>query len=95
MRKTAEIPEDVFFEEEKKPVARKTAKRQTVKQSKRQKVQVTIYLTEDGATRLEKARFELLSKHNLRVSKSAIAEYAVSQAAGDVDAMAKALGSEG
>lgn len=90
MRKTPEIPQDVFFEKP-KATARKTSKRQAVKQSKRQKVQVTIYLSDEAVKNLEKARFELLTKHNLKVAKSAITEYAIGQAVGDIAAMAQAF----
>ena len=95
MRKTPEIPE-VFFEEKDKAKggARKTAKKQNVKQSNGQKVQVTIYLSKDAAQELERARYELLSKHDLRVAKSAIVELAIRQAAADIGGMAKALAGE-
>ena len=90
MRKAPEIPQDVFFEKP-KATARKTAKRQAVKQSKRQKVQVTIYLSDEAIKSLEKARFELLTKHDVKAPKSAIVEYAIGQAVGDIAAMAEAF----
>jgi hypothetical protein len=106
VRKTPEIPEDVFFEDEKpaaavpasqeavmpaKPQAVKQSKRQAVKQSSGQKVQVTVYLSEEVLRELERARFELLSRHHVRASKSAIAEWAIAQAGADLGAMAEAL----
>ena len=106
MRKTPEIPEDVFFGEE-KPAATmpakqqavmparqqkvKTARRQAVKQSSSQKIQVTVYLSENMAKELERVRFELLSRHDVRASKSAIAEYAIAQIGGELEGMAEAL----
>ena len=99
MRKTPEIPQDVFFEEEttqpkKKAVATKTATQQATKTVSSQKVQVTIYLSKQAAQDLEKARFELLAKHDLKVPKSLIAEHAIIQAAADIDSIAKALGAK-
>lgn len=88
MRKTPKIPQDILFEDKPK----KTAKRQAVKQSSSQKSQVTVYLTDQAINALEKCKFELLTKHGLRVSKSAIAEYAITRSAGDVDDIAKTLG---
>ena len=107
MRKTPDIPQNVFFDEggpaeaeapPEAPVtarrqavktsssqAVKTAKRQAVKtassqavkQSSSQKVQVTVYLSEAADKELERLRFELLSKHNLRASRSGIVEAAI------------------
>jgi len=90
--KKPEIPQDVFFEtKQKKPATKSTAKPQAVKPAKVTKVQVTIYLSEQTAKDLEKARFELLSSHDIRVPKSAIAEYAICRAAADIPALASAL----
>ena len=94
MRKTPEIPQDVFFEQS-KPQARKTVKRQAGKQSTTQKVQVTIYLSDPVAKDLERARFELLTTRNLRVSKSAIAEYAIGKAVADLEGLVEGLGGGG
>lgn len=107
MRKTPEIPQDVFFDEPKaapapkpaKPQAVTTAKVQAVKTARPravkapagQKVQITIYLTDEAAKSLERARFELLSRHNLRIPKSSIAEYAITRAVQDLDALAQGL----
>ena len=92
MAKKPEIPQDLFFEtKQKKPATKSTAKPQAVKTTKVQKVQVTIYLSEQAARTLETARFELLTSHDIRVPKSAIAEYAICQAAADIPAMAQAL----
>ena len=98
MSKTPEIPRDVFFED-KQPAdrkgtiasPRKASNLQDVKHVSSQKVQVTIYLSEQTAKDLERARFELLNKHNLKVPKSTIAEYAIATAIRDLDAMAHVL----
>lgn len=98
MPKTPEIPQDVFFED-KPPSARqgavvsppKASRRQGAKQSSSQKVQVTIYLSEQTAKDLEKARFELLNEHDIKVPKSTIAEYAIATVIRDIEAMARAL----
>ena len=94
MRKNPEIPQEVFFEEE-RPQAVKQSSSFAVKQSNGQKVQVTVYLSVETAKELERARFELLTKHNVRAAKSAIADYAIARAAADVDALAQALRREG
>ena len=98
MRKTPGIPQDVFFDEPASQAVKtatslavKTASSLNVKQSSGQKVQVTIYLSEETARELERARFELLTKHDLRAPKSAIAEWAIAQATADLDALAEAL----
>jgi hypothetical protein len=96
VRKAPEIPQavfetaDVFFEEP-QPVTRKTARRQAGKQSKRQKVQITIYLTDEAAKNLERARFELLTEYDLKVPKSEIAEYALARALADISGLAEGL----
>ena len=69
----------------------KTAKRQAVKQSSSQKVQVTFYLSEAAAKELERVRFELLSKHDVRASRSAVAEQALLQAGAQLETLAEAL----
>ena len=114
MRKTPEIPADMFFGEEapavpapsgeaaeltassqavkqSKSQAVKTAKRQAVKTSSSQKVQVTLYLSEAAAKELERVRFELLSKHDVRASRSAVAEQALLQAGEQLETLAEAL----
>lgn len=107
MPRTPDIPQNIFFED-KAPTPPKMdpspaispagsqsvieAKSQDVKRSSSQKVQVTVYLSEETAKGLERARFELLSKHNVKVPKSAIAEYAIATATLDLEAMASALG---
>jgi hypothetical protein len=50
-----------------------------------------VYLSDETAQALERARFELLTRHNVRASKSAIAEYAIAQAGADIAGMAKAF----
>lgn len=102
MRKTPQIPQDVFFEEPAAPAsapavktaqtqAVKTAKPLKVKTSQRHKVQLTLYLTDATAKDLERARYELLTRHDLRVPKSTIAEHAIALAVRDLDALARAL----
>jgi hypothetical protein len=86
-----QIPRDVFFGEPAAveavaeqpvsappPVSEPVVPPATVEEDK---VQVTVYLTPLIAKRLEALRFHLLNEHNVRVSKSAIAEYAI----GNVD----------
>jgi hypothetical protein len=53
------------------------------------KVQVTVYLSEAIAKRLEALRFHLLNEHNVKVSKSALAEYAISQLGEDLEPLAR------
>lgn len=104
MPRTPDIPQNIFFQEKepstpkKAPVAdQETAQSHNDKVTSSQgdktaKVQVTVYLSEETAKELEWARFELLSKHNVKVPKSAIAEYAITMATLDIEAMASALG---
>jgi hypothetical protein len=108
VRKTPEIPADVFFGDDAADEAPGTqeapsSRRQTKPKPKARaattprehKVQVTIYLSDEAAKVLERARFELLTKHDVRASKSAIAEYAIGRVGGDITAMAKALAGGG
>jgi hypothetical protein len=53
------------------------------------KIQVTVYLSPLIAKRLEALRFHLLNEHNVRVSKSAIAEYAISNVEDDLAPLAQ------
>lgn len=53
------------------------------------KIQVTVYLSPQIAKRLEALRFHLLNEHNVRVSKSAIAEYAISNVEDDLAPLAQ------
>ncbi|MGE5532431.1 MAG: hypothetical protein ACM3VW_09975, partial [Bacteroidota bacterium] len=53
------------------------------------KIQVTVYLSPLIAKRLEALRFHLLNEHNVRVSKSAIAEYAISNVDEDLAPLAQ------
>lgn len=55
------------------------------------KVAVTLYLTEPVAYLLEEVRYRLLTEHDVRTSKSAIADYALRQALDDLEAAAEAL----
>ena len=55
------------------------------------KIQVTVYLSPLIAKRLEALRFHLLNEHNVRVSKSALAEYAIAHVGDDLAALAQDL----
>lgn len=52
------------------------------------KIQVTVYLTPQTAKRLEALRFHLLNEHNVKVSKSALTEYAIGHLGDDLAALA-------
>lgn len=52
------------------------------------KIQVTIYLTPQTAKRLEALRFHLLNEHNVKVSKSALTEYAIGHIGDDLAELA-------
>ncbi|MHB8996321.1 MAG: hypothetical protein ACYC63_13840 [Armatimonadota bacterium] len=112
MRKTPQIPRDVFFgdpatAEPVAPVAEPVvapaitplpqpltpvappvavAPAPVVEEDK---IQVTVYLSPQIAKRLEALRFHLLNEHNVRVSKSAIAEYAISNVEDDLAPLAQ------
>lgn len=101
MRKTPQIPRDVFFggaasdqpdavtpapQAEPEPVALPPA---PVPVADDDKVQVTVYLSPVVAKRLEALRFHLLNDHNVKVSKSAIAEYGISHLGDDLEALAR------
>lgn len=91
MRKTPEIPRDVFFGggAAEEPTEAAATPRPTPHPVEESKVQVTIYLPEMTAKRLEILRFYLLNEHNVKVSKSAIAEYAINQLNDDLTEMAR------
>lgn len=55
------------------------------------KVAVTLYLTEPVAYLLEETRYRLLTEHDLRTSKSAIADFALRRALQDLEAAAEDL----
>lgn len=52
------------------------------------KIQVTVYLTPQTAKRLEALRFHLLNEHNVKVSKSALTEYAIGHLGDDLAQLA-------
>lgn len=88
MRKPAEIPRDVFFGEA--PAAEGAgAPLRSARTTDDNKLQVTVYLSEAMAKKLEAVRYHLLSEHNVKVSKSAIAEYALSQIPDDLTPLAR------
>lgn len=87
MRKTPQIPRDVFF-----GAAANEAQVMAplpVRPVEEEKIQVTVYLSPAAAKRLEVLRFHLLDSHDVKVSKSAIAEYAISQISDDLAPVAE------
>lgn len=99
MRKMPQIPRDVFFgpaAAEQEPVAAAAAEAAPAPQPvlravpvEEDKVQVTVYLSPQTAKRLEALRFHLLNEHNVKVSKSAIAEYAITHIDDDLAPLAQ------
>ena len=93
MRKMPQIPRNVFFGgtsgDEQSAAAPAPAARRPVEEDK---VQVTVYLSPATAKRLEAVRFHLLDDHNVKVSKSAIAEYAICQIGEDLSVVAEFFG---
>ena len=93
MRRSPEIPRDVFFgATSDEPSAAPLRSGPRVEESK---VQVTVYLSEASAKRLEALRFHLLDEHNIKVSKSAIAEFAINQLGDDLAPLAAYFGGRG
>jgi hypothetical protein len=90
VRRMPEIPRDVFFGDttEAAPEADAPAPR-AARQVEESKVQVTVYLSEAMAKRLEAVRFHLLNEYDVKLSKSAIAEYAISQLGDDLEPLAR------
>lgn len=87
MRKTPQIPRDVFFGQAlEQPAAAAPAAPPPAPAG--EKLQVTIYLSGPAVKRLEALRFHLLNDYNVKVSKSAIAEYALTRVGDDLEAMA-------
>lgn len=96
MRKMPQIPRDVFFgpsaaeQAEDEPTGAVTpAPAPRPVPVDEDKVQVTVYLSPQTAKRLEALRFHLLNEHNVKVSKSAIAEYAISHLDDDLTPLAQ------
>jgi hypothetical protein len=93
VRRMPEIPRDVFFGDtaetpaEAAPAA--TAAPRPLRPLEESKVQVTVYLSEAMAKRLEAVRFHLLNEHDVKVSKSAIVEYAVASLSEDLEPVAR------
>ena len=94
MRRSPEIPRDVFFgaTSDEASAAPPLRPRPRVEESK---VQVTVYLSEASAKRLEALRFHLLDEHNIKVPKSAIAEFAINQLGDDLAPLAAHFGGRG
>jgi hypothetical protein len=90
VRKNPEIPRDVFFGEggTQEPTPAGGVVRSAARGDE-DKVQVTVYLSHAAAKRLEALRYHLLDEHNVKVSKSAIAEYAISQLNDDLAPVAE------
>lgn len=103
MRKTPQIPRDVFFGGS-TPAAPAAAPDEPVVAGiaapppvpvapvppvEEEKVQVTVYLSQAAAKRLEALRFHLLNEHNVKVSKSAIAEYGIENLGEDLAPIAE------
>ena len=89
MRRTPEIPRDVFFGEPAGADETAPAAPRPLRPAEPSKVQVTVYLAEPVAKRLEALRFHLLDEHDVKVSKSAMAEYAISQIGEDLEPLAR------
>lgn len=99
MRRNPEIPRDIFFgsasEAEPEPAAPATVPPpglRTARATDEGKVQVTVYLSEAVAKRLEVLRFHLLNEYDIKVPKSAIAEYAIAQLGEDLAPLAAFFG---
>jgi hypothetical protein len=94
VRRSPEIPRDVFFgaTSDEASAALPLRAGRVVEESK---VQVTVYLSEASAKRLEALRFHLLDQHNIKVSKSAIAEFAINQLGDDLAPLAAYFGGRG
>lgn len=91
MRRMPEIPRDVFFGDTSETPAEgapATAPR-PLRQVEESKVQVTVYLSEAMSKRLEAVRFHLLNEHDVKISKSAIVEYAIGQLGEDLEPVAR------
>jgi len=94
VRRKPEIPRDIFFGDaaaENPP----RAEPGRVRAVGEDKIQVTIYLSEAAVKRLEALRFHLLNEYNLKLSKSALAEYAILRLGEDVEALARQFGGGG
>jgi hypothetical protein len=97
VRKMPQIPRDVFFgpaaapEPEAEPAEAVVAPPPVLRAVPvdEDKVQVTVYLSPQTAKRLEALRFHLLNEHNVKVSKSAIAEYAITHIDDDLVPLAQ------
>ncbi len=89
MRRQPEIPKDIFFgggaagQEETTRAPMRPARTPAD-----EKVQVTIYMSAAAAKKLEAIRFRLLNEHDIKVSKSAIAEVAIEGLGEDIEGLA-------
>jgi len=79
----------VFFGEPAAATEAEPVEARFVRPVEESKVQVTVYLSEAVAKRLEALRFHLLDEHDVKVSKSALAEYAISQIGDDLEPLAQ------
>ncbi len=95
MRRKPEIPRDIFFGEAAADSPPPAAPGRAGRAAVEDKIQVTIYLSEAAVKRLEALRFHLLNEYNIKLSKSAIAEYAIQRLGEDVEALARHFGGGG
>ena len=89
MRRSPEIPRDIFFGEDEAHDVKTERASAELKPVEEPKVQVTVYLAESTAKRLEALRFHLLNEYNIKVSKSAIADFAISRLGTDLGPLAE------
>jgi len=95
VRRNPEIPRDVFFGAAPEEAVTTARGLRSGRASDEAKVQVTVYLSEAAAKRLEALRFHLLNEHNIKVSKSSIAEFAISSLGDDLAPLAAYFGGGG
>jgi hypothetical protein len=92
VRRTPGIPTDLFFGDSSSGAAEAPpAAPAPVRPVEEAKVQVTVYLSEAVAKRLEALRFHLLNEYDVKVSKSALAEHAIRHLGEDLEQLAQQL----
>ncbi len=92
MRRNPEIPRDLFFGSAPEEGASVSPGLRSGRTSDEAKVQVTVYLSEAAAKRLEALRFHLLNEHNIKVPKSSIVEFAIGNLGDDLAPLAAYFG---
>lgn len=65
-------------------------KEETDEQQKVQKRQISVYLTKPTAKKLDAVRFQLEYEHDVKLSKSDLAEFAISRLDSNMDAIIEA-----